>query len=426
MEPLCEFCGTAKAVIFCRSDNARLCLQCDGHVHSANCLSRRHLRSLICDRCNLQPAIFRCLEDKMCLCQSCDLNGQGCSGLMHHRQSLNCYSGCPSPPEFFRMWCSILDASCSREVFTGPVQPSTPTSFSNGYEDGWNETSPGLTITSGFESCVGSSSVNVSPNGNSVPYHGDQASFFMRDSNSSKKECSPIKDRDLCDDDDICDGFNMDELDFNFENGNEILGSSQSQNNYRYPMEDAGMNWLLMVADSYSPNDNAIEASSPLENDVAAIQSSCAVRSSNVVQGVNSSRDRVLLNTNGSININLGFPTPQLHSSMSLCLSNITGESSAADHYQDCVVSPMFLTGDAPWDSSLETRSPQAREKAKMRYKEKKNTRTFGKQIRYASRKARADTRKRVKGRFVKAGEAYDYDPLTSKSCLSCSLTDIP
>lgn len=36
----------------------------------------------------------------------------------------------------------------------------------------------------------------------------------------------------------------------------------------------------------------------------------------------------------------------------------------------------------------------------------------FGKQIRYASRKARADTRKRVKGRFVKAGEAYDYDPL--------------
>ncbi|KAF2285005.1 hypothetical protein GH714_034608 [Hevea brasiliensis] len=39
----------------------------------------------------------------------------------------------------------------------------------------------------------------------------------------------------------------------------------------------------------------------------------------------------------------------------------------------------------------------------------------FGKQIRYASRKARADTRKRVKGRFVKAGEAYDYDPLVTE-----------
>ena len=37
----------------------------------------------------------------------------------------------------------------------------------------------------------------------------------------------------------------------------------------------------------------------------------------------------------------------------------------------------------------------------------------FDKTVRYASRKARADVRRRVKGRFVKAGEAYDYDPLT-------------
>ncbi|KAF6159263.1 hypothetical protein GIB67_032034 [Kingdonia uniflora] len=310
------------------------------------------------------------------------------------------------------------------EVFTGPVQPGTPMSFSNSYEAGRNETSPGLTITSGFESCIGSSSV-IPPNGNSVPYHDLSYGYTLLQMTCMlpHKECSPIKDRDLCDDDDICDGFNMDELDLHFKNDNEIFGSSQSQSNCRYPMEDTGMNWLLMgknflVANSYGPNDNAIEASSPLENDLAAIQSSCAARSSNVVQGVNSSGDRVLLNTNGSININLGFPTTQLHSSMSLCLSNITGESSAAD-YQDCGVSQMFLTGDALWDSSLETSSPQARGKAKMRYKEMKKTRmhVFRKQIRYASRKAGADTRKHVKGRFVKAGEAYDYDPLASRSC---------
>lgn len=40
----------------------------------------------------------------------------------------------------------------------------------------------------------------------------------------------------------------------------------------------------------------------------------------------------------------------------------------------------------------------------------------FGKQIRYASHSARADTRRRVKGRFVKVVEAYDYDPLATKS----------
>ncbi|KAL5720856.1 Zinc finger protein CONSTANS-LIKE 12 [Ranunculus cassubicifolius] len=50
-----------------------------------------------------------------------------------------------------------------------------------------------------------------------------------------------------------------------------------------------------------------------------------------------------------------------------------------------------------------------------MRYNEKKKNRTFGKQIRYASRKARVDIRKRVMGRFVKAGDAFDYDPLPSQ-----------
>ncbi|KAK4413574.1 Zinc finger protein CONSTANS-LIKE 15 [Sesamum alatum] len=43
---------------------------------------------------------------------------------------------------------------------------------------------------------------------------------------------------------------------------------------------------------------------------------------------------------------------------------------------------------------------------AMQRYKEKKKTRRYDKHIRYESRKARADTRKRVKGRFVKASEA--------------------
>ncbi|KAI3817414.1 hypothetical protein L1987_11204 [Smallanthus sonchifolius] len=42
---------------------------------------------------------------------------------------------------------------------------------------------------------------------------------------------------------------------------------------------------------------------------------------------------------------------------------------------------------------------------AMLRYKEKKKTRRYDKHIRYESRKARADTRKRVKGRFVKANK---------------------
>ena len=46
--------------------------------------------------------------------------------------------------------------------------------------------------------------------------------------------------------------------------------------------------------------------------------------------------------------------------------------------------------------------SPLDREARVMRYREKKKTRKFEKTIRYASRKAYAETRPRIKGRFAK------------------------
>lgn len=75
-------------------------------------------------------------------------------------------------------------------------------------------------------------------------------------------------------------------------------------------------------------------------------------------------------------NVSLGFTSGQLPSSLSLALSNITGESNAAE-YQDCGPSPLFLTSDSPWDLNLEPCCPQARDKAKMRYNEKKKTRMY-------------------------------------------------
>lgn len=49
--------------------------------------------------------------------------------------------------------------------------------------------------------------------------------------------------------------------------------------------------------------------------------------------------------------------------------------------------------------------APVGREARVLRYREKKKTRKFEKTIRYASRKAYAETRPRIKGRFVKRTE---------------------
>nr|CAB3445817.1 unnamed protein product [Digitaria exilis] len=54
--------------------------------------------------------------------------------------------------------------------------------------------------------------------------------------------------------------------------------------------------------------------------------------------------------------------------------------------------------------------SPESREARLMRYREKRKNRRFEKTIRYASRKAYAESRPRVKGRFAKRGDDADTD----------------
>ncbi|KAI7744092.1 LOW QUALITY PROTEIN: hypothetical protein M8C21_030342, partial [Ambrosia artemisiifolia] len=92
----------------------------------------------------------------------------------------------------------------------------------------------------------------------------------------------------------------------------------------------------------------------------------------------------------------------------------LTGDSNAGD-YQDCGASSILPMGEPPWCTPAHdsTTSSGIRNDAVLRYKEKKKNRKFEKTVRYATRKARADVRKRVKGRFVKAGDAYDYDPMS-------------
>lgn len=75
-------------------------------------------------------------------------------------------------------------------------------------------------------------------------------------------------------------------------------------------------------------------------------------------------------------NISTGYPQTQVHSSMSLSLSNVTGDNNTLD-YQDCGLSSPFLTSESQWELNLEATCPEARDKAKMRYREKRKTRKY-------------------------------------------------
>uniref|UniRef100_A0A7N0RIV1 B box-type domain-containing protein n=2 Tax=Kalanchoe fedtschenkoi TaxID=63787 RepID=A0A7N0RIV1_KALFE len=102
----CDFCCNRSSVVYCRSDDACLCLDCDTSVHAANSLSRRHSRTLVCQRCHAQPAALQCIEERVSLCQSCDWTGHDAStsGAAHKRRNIKFYSDCPSAAELQSMW----------------------------------------------------------------------------------------------------------------------------------------------------------------------------------------------------------------------------------------------------------------------------------------------------------------------------------
>ncbi|XP_025883504.1 zinc finger protein HD1-like [Solanum lycopersicum] len=73
----CELCGENKSMMYCESDQANLCWDCDSKVHSANFLVAKHSRNLLCHSCqNSTPwnASGPKLSPTFSLCNSCIQN----------------------------------------------------------------------------------------------------------------------------------------------------------------------------------------------------------------------------------------------------------------------------------------------------------------------------------------------------------------
>ncbi|KAL0421616.1 UNVERIFIED_CONTAM: Zinc finger protein CONSTANS-LIKE 14 [Sesamum latifolium] len=101
----CDFCGERPAILYCRADSAKLCLSCDQHVHSANALAKKHLRSQICDNCAAEPASIRCATDGLVLCQECDWDAHGSCAVSaaHDRSQLRDFRGAHRPSIWRRL-----------------------------------------------------------------------------------------------------------------------------------------------------------------------------------------------------------------------------------------------------------------------------------------------------------------------------------
>ncbi|KAL9159134.1 hypothetical protein ABFS82_08G114800 [Erythranthe guttata] len=386
---MCEFCRVMRAVVYCPSDRARLCLQCDGVIHLANSLSVKHFRSPLSSW-----DISQTLPHNDSLSHAPPHDTAACSCCFdNHRLDLDLDGGgCPPLPDFFKFRPSYnLD---SRAV-------GWPSSSSSSLSGGMmtNNTLHDMAAR------VKMMPMSLPPSPPSLcgdqkwttPFNGDHVPFLPQ------KDIGVQENEFLCGNVDIGDDIS---LTFDYE----IFDSLPNQP--RFPTNDDGgvIDGLLTDNNNNNNNNNnntlsVTESNTPLI-DTAALEASSSVQQECIA--FQPQNNCMIMNPN----VGVGYANNgQVPTSMPLALSNITRESTTStSEYQDCGLSPLFLTGDSSWDSNFEPSCPHARDKAKMRYNEKKKTRTFGKQIRYASRKARADIRKRVKGRFVKAGEACDFE----------------
>ncbi|XP_057765132.1 zinc finger protein CONSTANS-LIKE 10-like [Salvia miltiorrhiza] len=377
MGRLCDFCGEQRSIIHCRSDAACLCLSCDRNVHSANALSKRHLRTLLCERCHSQPAITRCIQENTSLCQDCNWSGHSAapaSDVEHKRQMINLYSGCPSAADFSRIW----------SFFSVDKSISNPEPDPMSLEEG--EESPSRCELSHADCCTEDTGMEIiAPEAEQIHGGGHVDSL-------NQKACSPKKDPGPTHET-PSQNFYISDTELSLDDYEALFDESRDETQQFF--DNGGADSFFGMED-YNTECNVKGVTTKASSSkVETLKQDCSnqLSAESMTSCKSDSNDCV---------------TRPAQSTHSISFSGRTTECNIGDLPESGGFSSVMME-EHQYDIQF---SSAIRDDAVLRYKEKRKSRKFDKKIRYASRKERADVRKRVKGRFVKAGDPYDYDPL--------------
>ncbi|KAG8364613.1 hypothetical protein BUALT_Bualt18G0015700 [Buddleja alternifolia] len=237
--PICGHCGAARALVYCKSDAARLCLRCDASVHSANALSCRHPRSLLCDKCYSQAAVMRCLDDKLSLCQACDFLDHSNS----HQESIVLGGNEASRGSGSRSSSGggvanrLNEIASSMKFVPWAINPPQPTQL--------------------LSNCA----LLMDPNLTS--FNRDHIPLFNQGSKLQKQGCGD-KDIGIYESEDLCDSVGMDDMVLSYE----MFGNLQNQpmpTTTTYRCEDGGIGGHLLEKNFSVTESNSTHIDSPLE-----------------------------------------------------------------------------------------------------------------------------------------------------------------
>ncbi|XP_021845948.2 zinc finger protein CONSTANS-LIKE 15 [Spinacia oleracea] len=475
----CDFCNQQTAVIYCRADTAKLCLLCDQHVHSANSLSRKHVRNLLCDGCGTQPATVKCFTHNLLFCHDCDFDLHLNDSYPHDRSVEGLFS-CPTAS--YLTTAIGLDPATKKPTKPAVDDDSLLIIDGDGAHDPWadllvpahHNVNVGPTFPWGFDDNANDDPGVVNGlikncfNGKKQEAAMKQYLHLQKKRKDSDQETGDITNNPLLvvpavANDDFILGLENNNNNNNNNNNttsNYDINQNQSilfQQQQQQQQDEANFTSFMGLTTNNTINsNNAINVDGPAAGNV--MWESSPTNPPIQIWDFNSGRMRdheeggrlnigyresevgFMINTNSynnSLVPETGLPTSNLYDincSDDIRMFNSKMQNSAVSqgpatpennnvaiirpssgsvfgknksidiHFMDQTV---FLGGEngVRTEADMEMLA-QNRGNAMQRYKEKKKTRRYEKHIRYESRKARADTRKRVKGRFVKINGA--------------------
>ncbi|EFH57544.1 zinc finger (B-box type) family protein [Arabidopsis lyrata subsp. lyrata] len=386
----CEFCGERTAVLFCRADTAKLCLPCDQHVHSANLLSRKHVRSQICDNCSKEPVAVRCFTDNLVLCQDCDwdVHGSCSSSATHERSAVEGFSGCPSVLELAAVWGIDLEGKKKEDE-----EDQLTKNFGMALDSWGSGSNSGQDLIVPYDVSIKKQSFSL---GRSKKVVFKQLELLKRGFVGGDGGGEIMVPERINGGGSICQPSPM---------------SAESQSHCGNAMQWNATNhsstlpiiaiWDFNLGQSRNP-----EEPSPVEtkgstftfNEVTHVKNDTRATNVKAFKETYQQDDSIRsTSTKGQETSKSNNIPAAIHSHKS---SNDSSDLHCMEHI--AMTSNRATRLVAATNADLE-RLAQNRDNAMQRYKEKKKTRRYDKTIRYETRKARAETRLRVKGRFVKA-----------------------
>lgn len=362
----CDFCNKSTAILYCRADTAKLCLSCDREVHSTNQLFTKHTRSLLCDSCDSSPAAIFCSTDAAVHCQNCDwethnkTNSNSNSPSTHDRRPLEGFTGCPSVSDLL----SILgfEDSSKKGVLLGGDEGSNSYGSGDGFPDYlvWDTPSfvslDDLIVSSGSDHNYQAMGVPPLPKNRNAALgiYKDELIRQLRELAKSEPNVDDVQD------------MIKPVSEFQPTVTTENIRPEGRSSGFEHKLEQK-------MYSSYEANT------------FQWCHDGCDVG------GQEFSSDQLVGHNN---EINCLVPDEKLYPVHSSSHANANTEGQLHDHTVVAENVRLFPV--------VREINSQERETAISRYKEKKKSRRYDKHIRYESRKVRAESRTRIRGRFAK------------------------